>query len=548
MISRFIAKIKTKLASKSAPVVAQAAPQTTLQTPTATTKPETTAHTAPRTAAKSAPNQAAPKPSRRKKSADKKIVPPTTNTPRPAPKKIVPSLAGTIEAQQDWEPTTPNEFSTLGLPNALLHATEDLGYDTLTSVQKIAFPITLAGQDIAGQGRTGTGKTATFLITALKRLIETPAKAGRKTNQPRVLIIAPTRELVIQIASDAVHLSKYTNIHVHAVFGGVDYEKQQQPFETGVDILIGTPGRLIDFHKKSCYDLKAVDVMVLDEADRMFDLGFIKDLRFLLNRLPKYDERQSLMFSATLSHRVMELAYDHMNNPKKIRAEEGDLTATSIVESMYHTAMDEKLPLLIHLLREVDVQRGMVFINEKRTGEKLAAQLAKYGFKVGIISGDVQQRKRMKILEMFTSGELKLLIATDVASRGIHVDAVSHVFNYDLPEDAESYVHRIGRTGRAGADGIAISFACERYCFEVPAIEEFIKHRIPVKEIKASMLEIGEVLDPSAKAEGLKAGDAAIPRKLAGGKTSGAGKGTHKPAQAQSRRPKRKPAATKPRV
>ncbi len=438
--------------------------------------------------------------------------PKTKKVHKPHHERIQAKPAEPIQADDDWVAEKETEFTTLGLPNALLHAIDDLGYTELSAVQKIAFPITMAGKDIAGQGRTGTGKTATFLITAIKNIIENPAKAGRKTNQPRVLVIAPTRELVIQIASDAVKLTKYTNINVHAVFGGVDYEKQQRPFETGVEILIGTPGRLIDFHKKHCYDLKAVDVMVLDEADRMFDLGFIKDLRFLLRRLPKYDERQSLMFSATLSHRVMELAYEHMNNPEKVQAETGDITAASIVESMYHTAMDEKLPLLIYLLRNMDVQRGMVFINEKRTGEKLAADLAKHGFKVGIISGDVQQRKRMKILEMFTKGELKLLIATDVASRGIHVDDITHVFNYDLPEDAESYVHRIGRTGRAGADGVAISFACERYCFEVPAIEAYIKKSIPVKEITPEMIKLEKPSNPTAKAEGLKAGDAAEKR------------------------------------
>jgi len=457
--------------------------------------------------------------------------------------KVQPKLAQPITAQDDWTSDKDTEFTALKLPNALLHAIDDLAYTELSAVQKIAFPITLAGKDIAGQGRTGTGKTATFLITALKRLIETPAKKERKTNQPRVLVIAPTRELVIQIANDAVNLSKYTNINVHAVFGGVDYEKQQQPFATGVDILIGTPGRLIDFHKKHCYDLRAIDVMVLDEADRMFDLGFIKDLRFLLRRLPKYNERQSLMFSATLSHRVMELAYEHMNNPEKIQAETGDITASSIVESMYHTAMEEKLPLLINLLKNQSVERGMVFINEKRTGEKLAANLAKHGFKVGIISGDVQQRKRMRILEMFSQGELKLLIATDVASRGIHVDAVSHVFNFDLPEDAESYVHRIGRTGRAGADGVAISFACERYCFEVPAIEAYIKHAIPVKEITAELLMLGKPTDPTAKAEGLKAGDAATPRP-ADNKKGGA-RHRHAGQAGKNNRPRRKPTSHK---
>jgi len=538
MISSLISKIKNTFKNKQKST-AQAATPIAAKTPANKTsapagdrpkrkrpprKPRSTTGANTNNADK--PRQSQPKNDAAKRPQTKKI-----HKPHFEPVKA--TLAEPITTQDDWAAEKETEFTALGLPNALLHAIDDLGYTELSAVQKIAFPITMAGQDIAGQGRTGTGKTATFLITALKRLIETPAKAGRKTNQPRVLVIAPTRELVIQIASDAVNLTKYTNINVHAVFGGVDYEKQQQPFGTGVDILIGTPGRLIDFHKKHCYDLDAIDVMVLDEADRMFDLGFIKDLRFILHRLPKYDKRQSLMFSATLSHRVMELAYEHMNNPEKIEAETGDITASAIVESMYHTAMEEKLPLLIHLLKSMEVERGMVFINEKRTGEKLAANLAKYGFKVGIISGDVQQRKRMKILEMFTKGELKILIGTDVASRGIHVDNVTHVFNYDLPEDAESYVHRIGRTGRAGAKGIAISFACERYCFEVPAIEAYIKKSIPVKDITPEMIQLGEPTDPTAKAEGLKAGDAA--EKRHDNKKPGQGRG--KPRQGGNRRP-----------
>ncbi len=477
-----------------------------------------------------------PKPQKRKSAPQAK----TKHKSRAAHAKLKP--AEPVRADDTWTPDKVTEFTRLGLPPALLHAIDDLGYTELSAVQNIAFPITLAGKDIAGQGRTGTGKTATFLITALKHLIENPVKKGRLVNQPRVFVIAPTRELVVQIAQDAKQLAKYTNIKVHAVFGGVDYEKQQRPFETGVDILIGTPGRLIDFHKKRCYDLKAVDVMVLDEADRMFDLGFIKDLRFLLRRLPKYDQRQSLMFSATLSHRVMELAYDYMNNPEKVQAETGDITATNIVESMYYTAMEEKLPLLVYLLKHMDVQRGMVFVNEKRTGEKLARDLAQYGFQVGILSGDVQQRKRMKILDMFTKGELKLLIATDVASRGIHVDDVTHVFNYDLPEDAESYVHRIGRTGRAGADGVAISFACERYCFELPAIEAYIKKSIPVKEITPDMVELGEPTHPDARAEGLKAGDAAGKRRDNRKPRQGGNNGRGGNRNSQGNRPRRKPA------
>jgi len=403
--------------------------------------------------------------------------------------------------------TTP--FSQLDLPDALQQAIDDLGFTEMTAIQQLALPKTLAGQDIAAQGRTGTGKTATFLITIIHHLLCHRAMKGRKREHVRALVIAPTRELVIQIGKDAADFVKHSGLRCHAVYGGVDYELQQQPFEKGVDILIGTPGRLIDYHKKHCFSLSKCEVAVIDEADRMFDLGFIRDLRYMMRRLPKYDQRQALLFSATLSHKVMELAYEHMNNPEKIRAEEGDITASGVEEVLFHTAMDEKLPLLIYLLRQEEVERGMVFINEKRTGEKVARTLAKYGFKVGILSGDVRQKKRMRILEDFTKGKLHLLVATDVASRGIHVDDITHVFNYDLPEDAENYVHRIGRTARAGNKGKAISFSCERFCFGLPEIEELISNSIPVLSLDPDWLDIGDAVTPSATADGLRQDDRA---------------------------------------
>ncbi len=404
---------------------------------------------------------------------------------------------------------SPTTFTELNLPKTLQQGIDELGYTELTPVQQIALPISLAGKDVAGQGRTGTGKTATFLITIFNRLLSQPAKDGRTGQHPRAVVIAPTRELVIQIGEDAKKLAKHTDLKLHTVYGGVDYEKQRKAFDDGVDILIGTPGRLIDYLKKNCYRLNKTEIMVLDEADRMFDLGFIKDIRFMLRRLPKYHERQALLFSATLSHRVMELAYEHMNNPEKLRAEEGELTASGITESLYHTAMEDKLPLLIYLLRQDNVERGMVFINEKRDGERVARQLAKYGFKVGILSGDVRQKKRMRILEDFSQGKLHLLVATDVASRGLHIDGVTHVFNYDLPDDAENYVHRIGRTARAGSTGTAISFACERFCFGLPDIEAYIKRSIPLKTIPDEALDMGKPTHPDATAEGLKNEDRA---------------------------------------
>jgi len=403
--------------------------------------------------------------------------------------------------------TQPTLFTELNLPETLQQGIDALGFTTMTDVQQIALPLTLAGKDVAGQGRTGTGKTATFLITAINRLLTSAPKTGHSKHHPRALIIAPTRELVIQISEDAKKLAQHTELKLHTVYGGVDYEKQRLGFEQGVDILIGTPGRLIDYLKKRVYSLSKTEMLIIDEADRMFDLGFIKDLRFMMRRLPHYEERQSLMFSATLSHRVLELAYEHMNSPEKLRAEEGDLIASGITESMYHTSMEDKLPLLIHLLRASNVERGMIFINEKRTGERVARHLARYGFSVGILSGDVRQKKRMRILEDFTNGKLHLLVATDVASRGLHIDGVTHVFNYDLPEDAENYVHRIGRTARAGASGTAISFSCERFCFGLPDIEAYISRQIPLAHIESGMLDIGKPTSPEACAEGMQQGD-----------------------------------------
>jgi len=404
------------------------------------------------------------------------------------------------------------KFNALHLPDEIQRAIDDLEFTELTAVQEAALPVALSGRDVAGQGRTGTGKTAAFLITILTHILTHKERRGRKENHPRALIIAPTRELVGQIFQDAQKLSKYTDCKLHAVFGGVDYEKQRNAFAQGVDILIGTPGRLIDYLKQNCYSLKLCEILVVDEADRMFDLGFIKDLRFMMRRLPRYNERQAMLFSATLSHRVLELAYEHMNDPVQLRAEEGDITATGVEESLYHTAMDSKFPLLVTLLQKNSVERGMIFINEKRTGEKLARGLARYGFTVGILSGDVRQKKRIRILADFTSGKLHLLVATDVASRGLHIDDVSHVFNYDLPEDAQDYVHRIGRTARAGKKGVAISFACERFCFGLPDIEAYISHVIPMPDWDPGSLDVGKPTHPDAIADGLKKEDKAQTR------------------------------------
>jgi ATP-dependent RNA helicase RhlB len=301
-------------------------------------------------------------------------------------------------------------------------------------------------------------------------------------------VIAPTRELAVQIHSDAEGIGKYTGLKLAIVFGGVDYEKQRRALEDGVDVVIGTPGRIIDYFKQGVFDLRYIQVAVMDEADRMFDLGFIKDIRFILRRLPHPTLRLNMLFSATLSHRVLELAYEHMNNPTLIRIEPDKMTVDRVRQVLYFPSTEEKIPLLVGLLRRIDAARTMVFVNTRRIAEVLERTLTANGFVAQALSGDVPQTKRLKMMRDFHNGDVAVLIATDVASRGLHIPDVSHVFNFDLPNDAEDYVHRIGRTARAGAEGDAISFGCEEYAISLPDIEAYIGHQIPRAAIDPSDL------------------------------------------------------------
>ncbi len=370
-------------------------------------------------------------------------------------------------------------FESLQIPESLKRGIAELGYTRCTPIQAQTLPVALAGRDVAGQAQTGTGKTAAFLIALLNRLLTHPAGAGKPLNAPRAIVIAPTRELAVQIHSDAEGIAKYAGLKLAIVFGGVDYDKQRRILEEGVDVLIGTPGRIIDYFKQGVFDLRHIEVAVMDEADRMFDLGFIKDIRFILRRLPNPALRLTMMFSATLSHRVMELAYEHMNNPELIRIEPDKMTVDRVKQVLYFPATEEKIPLLMGLLRRIDARRTMVFVNTKRIAEVLERTLTANGFVAQALSGDVPQNKRLKMMRDFHDGEIAVLIATDVASRGLHIPDVSHVFNFDLPNDAEDYVHRIGRTARAGAEGDAISFGCEEYAISLPDIERYIGHQIP---------------------------------------------------------------------
>jgi len=370
-------------------------------------------------------------------------------------------------------------FDELPLSSQVLQGIMDAGFATCTPIQEQTLPISLAGKDVAGQAQTGTGKTAAFLITLFTRLLNNPVQPG--DSRPSALILAPTRELVVQIEKDAQQLGRHCGLNIQAIYGGVDYMKQKNALKDGADVVIGTPGRLIDYLKQRVYTLKGIQMLIIDEADRMFDMGFIADLRFILRRLPPYDKRQNLMFSATLNQRVMELAYEFMNMPEKVSVTPEKMTADRVEQVLYHCSRKEKFPLLLGLLRREGMARTMVFVNTKREAEFLNDRLNANGFPSRVISGDVEQRKRMRILEDFKEGTLPILIATDVASRGLHIEGVSHVVNYDLPQDAEDYVHRIGRTARAGAEGKAISLADEDGAFFLEAIEDYIKNKIPTE-------------------------------------------------------------------
>jgi ATP-dependent RNA helicase RhlB len=379
------------------------------------------------------------------------------------------------------------DFRSLALPDAVQQGIDAAGFTTCTPIQQHVLPLALAGKDVAGQAQTGTGKTAAFLITIFARLLrhQTPALPEPA---PRALVIAPTRELVAQILYDAEQLGRFTGLSMQAVYGGIDYHKQRDLLRQGCDLLIGTPGRLIDYFKQHVYSLRRAEVLVIDEADRMFDMGFIADLRYLLRRLPPYNKRQSMLFSATLSYEVMELAYEHMNDPLKVAVTPEQVTAENVTHRLYHVGKHEKLPLLLGVLQREQPVRTLIFVNTKRSAEWLERRLSDNGVPAKAITGDLNQRVRLRLVRDFKSGELPVLIATDVASRGLHIEDVSHVINYDLPQDAENYVHRVGRTARAGASGTAISLACEEFVESLEAIEQLTGFKVPVEEVRDDML------------------------------------------------------------
>jgi ATP-dependent RNA helicase RhlB len=392
-------------------------------------------------------------------------------------------------------------YENLDLHPLLQQGLAAAGIARCTPIQALTLPVALTGRDVAGQAQTGTGKTFAFLVALMNRLLTHPAAADRKDADPRALVIAPTRELAIQIEKDARLIGTFTGLRTALIYGGVDYDKQRQQLRDGCDIIIATPGRLLDYYKQDVFGFGSVEVMVIDEADRMFDLGFIKDVRFIFRRLPAREKRQVLLFSATLSHRVLELAYEHMHEAEKMVVETENVTADRVRQVVYFPSKEEKLPLLLNLLEESKAERSIIFVNTKAAAERVTDRLKRHNFRVGAISGDVPQVKRQKLLQRFQDGQIDMLVATDVAARGLHIPAVSHVFNYDLPQDAEDYVHRIGRTARLGAEGDAISFACDLYAMGLPDIETYINQKIPTAAIEARMLVMPA---PRPRADGVQ--------------------------------------------
>ncbi len=433
-------------------------------------------------------------------------------------------------------------FADFDLPEPLLRGLNDSGYERCTLIQDKAIPLGLEGLDVAGEAQTGTGKTAAFLVPIFAHMLR---DKNRTPGEPYVLIISPTRELALQIMQDAEAIGRHLNLKMLAVFGGVDYRKQAQALRDGVDLVVATPGRLIDYTKQRIFDPRRIKHLVIDEADRLFDMGFVDDLRWIMRRLPPYQKRQSMLFSATLGWRVLELTYEFMNVPSKVSVVPDTRTVSQVTQVMYHCSAYEKLNLLLGILEQEDWSRVMIFTNTKRAVDRLAFKLRAHKYPAEGISGDINQSKRLKLMERFKSGELKILVATNVAARGLHVEDVSHVINYDVPSDPEDYVHRIGRTARAGAVGKAITLCCDEYATHLPYVEEFLGDKIPVEFADDEYFlpdDTPEYRRPPRR--GRSGGGRGRPR---GGAKGGRGGRGGRPRQAQDGKPKKRRRRRRPR-
>ena len=374
-----------------------------------------------------------------------------------------------------------------------MHAICDLKFQYCTPIQAEILPSTLAGKDATGRAQTGTGKTAAFLITIITRLYKHPIRGKRPPGTPRVLIIAPTRELVLQISTEARQLAKYCRIKTVSVFGGMDYEKQRKQLSQGAtDIIVATPGRLLDFQQRRDLNLKQTEVMVIDEADRMLDMGFIPDVRKIINSTPHKDKRQTLLFSATLDDPIIRLSSQWTRDPVTVEIEPEQIAVDTVDQIVYIVTANQKFALLYNIIHRQDLKQVLVFCNRRDEVRRLAERLMRYGINCDTLAGDVPQKQRIRRLDEFKAGKIRVLVATDVAGRGIHIEGMSHVINFALPRDAEDYVHRIGRTGRAGAIGTSVSFADEDDAFYLPPIEAFMERELSCIEPDPEWLDLPE--------------------------------------------------------
>lgn len=410
--------------------------------------------------------------------------PPPAQTPRPKKKKWG------LEQFQVPPQEGKTRFHDLDLPLGLMHAIADLKFEYCTDIQAQLLPHTLEGKDATAKAQTGTGKSATFIIALINQFTRNRIK--KPVGYPRALILAPTRELVHQIEKDFKGLAKYAHLRIVSVFGGTGYHQQQtQLTEKPVDVIAATPGRLLDFISKKLINLSRVEIVVIDEADRMLDMGFIPDVRRLVYMTPHKDKRQTLFFSATLTDEVLRLADSWTRDAVRIEIDPEQAAADSIEQIVYLTTEDQKFKNVCNLLISQNLERVIVFVNRKDTARWLSDKLSRYGQRAGVLSGDVSQDKRFKVLERFKNGSVNVLVATDVAARGLHIEDISHVVNYDLPLEPEHYIHRIGRTGRAGATGTSISFADEMSSFQIPKIEEVLGHKVsceyPTEALEADL-------------------------------------------------------------
>ena len=476
MIRRILKRVGQKIFRRQKPEPAAASPDSRPKSAAHAPRPQAPAHP---------PRPPAEKPADREKPLHREG--PEKDDRRP-PRRAPQAKAWDLDQFQVPPAEGKTRFHDLDLPLEVMHAIHDLGFQYCTPIQAELMPQALHGVDAAGRAQTGTGKTAAFLITAFTRLLRAPITGRRHVGAPRVLVLAPTRELVLQIEEEARVLGKYCPAAIAAVFGGVDYEKQKRQLAAPVDLVVGTPGRMLDFRRQQVLQLNQVEILVIDEADRMLDMGFIPDVRTIVYSTPPKHRRQTLFFSATLTPEVKSLSAQWTRDPIMVEIEPDHVAAKEIRQMVYITSGREKFILLYNLLKKHAGHPILIFGNRRDETQSLVDHLQAYGIRCALLSGAVPQNKRIKTLDDFRNGRLGVLVATDVAARGIHVEGIGHVINYNLPEIPEDYVHRIGRTGRAGALGTSVSFACEDDSFLIPEIEKYLGHELICSHPEDSLL------------------------------------------------------------